>query len=120
VEQVRGRRRAQEHAADRRGVDAAQVDAHDLDRVPPGRGGAGQPVRGVVGGAAFLAQQPLLAVQVEEAGVPPVRQQGVVPGPLIDGEAGPAAAVLVNAQVRHRRCGLVQERVRGGGERVVR
>jgi hypothetical protein len=33
---------------------------------------------------------------------------------------GPAAAVLVNAQVRHRRCGLVQERVRGGGERIMR
>jgi hypothetical protein len=72
-------------------------------------------------GAAFhLAQQAVLAVQVEEAGVPPVGQQGVLPGLLIDGEAGPAAAVLVNAQVRHRRCGLVQEGVRGGGERVVR
>jgi len=49
-------------------------------------GGAGQPVRGVIGGAAlYLPQHPLLAVQVEEAGVPPVRQQGVLPGLLIEG-----------------------------------
>ena len=39
---------------------------------------------------------------------------------LIDGEPGPAAAVLVDAQVRHRRCGLAQHRVSGGGERPVR
>ena len=121
VEQVGGQRRAGQHPADRRGVDAAQVDADDLDRVPPRRGGAGQPVRGVIGGAALhLAQQPLPAVQVEEAGVPPVREQGVLPGLLIDGEAGPAAAVLIDAQVRHWRRRLAQQRVRGGGERLMR
>ena len=60
---------------------------------PATRGGAGQPVRGVLGGAALhLPQQPLLAGRVKEAGVPPVRQQGVFPGLLIDGEPGPAAA----------------------------
>jgi hypothetical protein len=53
VEQVHGKRRAGQHAAHRRGVDAAQVDADRPDRVPPGRGGAGRPVRGVIGGAAF-------------------------------------------------------------------
>ena len=43
----------------------------------------------------------------------------VLPGLLVDGEPGPAAAVLIDAQVRHRRHGLVQHRVRGGGERLV-
>ena len=43
----------------------------------------------------------------------------VLPGLRIDGEAGPAAAVLIDAQVRHRGRGLVQQRVRGGGERIV-
>jgi hypothetical protein len=76
---------------------------------------------GVVGGAALhLAQQPLRPVQVEEARMPPVREQGVLPGLLIDGEAGPAAAVLIDAHVRHRRRVLVQQRVRGGGKPVVR
>ena len=57
------------------------------------------PVRGVVSGAALhLPQQPLLAVRVEEAGVPSVREQGVLPGLLIGGEPGPAAAVLIDAQ----------------------
>jgi hypothetical protein len=40
-------------------VDRAHVDRHDLDRVPPGGGGLGQPVRGVISGAALhLPQQP--------------------------------------------------------------
>jgi len=103
AERVRGQNRAGQHPADRRSVDAAQVDAHHPDRVPPRRGGAGQPVRGVIGGAALhLPQQPLPAVQVDEAGVPLVREQRVLAGLLIDGEADPAAAVLVDAQVRHR------------------
>ena len=41
--------------------------------------------------------------------MPPVREQGVLPGLLIDGEPRPAAAVLIDAQVRHRRRGLVQQ-----------
>jgi hypothetical protein len=83
-------------------------------------GGPGQPVRGVIGRAALhLPQQPLLAGQVEEAGVPPVREHGVLPGPLIDGEPRPAAPVLIDPQVRHRSRVLVQYRVRRGGERAV-
>ena len=72
-------------------------------RVPPGGGGLRQPVRGVIGGAAFhLPQQALAAGQVKEAGVPPVGEQHVLPGVLIQPPPGPAAAVLVDAQVRHR------------------
>lgn len=66
-----------------------------------------------------LAQQAVLAVQVEETGVPAVREHGVLPGLLIDGEPGPAATVLVGAQVRHRSRRLVQHRVRGGGKSLV-
>ena len=121
VEQVHGDLRARQHPAHRAGVDAAHVDRHDPDRVPPARGGPRQPVRGVISGAALhLAQQPLLPGQVEEAGVPPVREQQVLPGLLVTLPAGPAAAVLVDAQVRHRRGGLLQHRVRRGGERLVR
>ena len=88
--------------------------------VPPGRGGPGQPVRGVIGGAALhLPQQPLPAVQVKEAGVPPVREHDVLPGLRVGGEPRPAAAVLIDAQVRHRGRGLVQQRIRRGGERIV-
>ena len=104
--------------------DAAPQRAHRSGvPAPPRPSGPGrsQPPRGVVGGAAVhLAQQALLAVQVEEAGVPPVGRQGVLPGLLIDGGPGPAAAVLVDARVRHRCRWLVRRRVRGGGERVVR
>ncbi len=83
-------------------------------------GGAGQPVRGVVGGAVFhLAQRAVLAVRVEEAGVPPVRQQGVLPGLRVGGEARPAAAVLIDAQVRHRCRVLVRQRIGPRRERLV-
>jgi hypothetical protein len=120
VEQVHGEDGVRQHPAHRRGVDAAQVDAGHPDRVPPGRGGPGQPVRGVIGGAALhLPQQPLLAGQVKEAGVPPVREHGVLPSLLIDGEPRPAAPVLIDPQVRHRSRVLVQYRVRRGGERIV-
>ena len=121
VEQVLGEHCARQHAADRRRVDAAQADADHLDRVPPRRRGAGQPVRGVIGGTALhLPQQPLPAGQAGQAGAPPVREQGVLPGLLIDGEAGPAAAVLIDAQVHGSGRVPVQHRVRGGGERLVR
>ena len=84
-------------------------------------GGLGQPVRGVIGGAALhLAQQPLIPGQVKEAGVPPVCEQQVFPGPLIDAPPGTAAAVLINAQVRHQGRGLLQHRASGGRERVMR
>jgi hypothetical protein len=63
--------------------------------------------------ALHLPRQCLLAAQVEEAGVPPVRRQGVLPGPLIGGEAGLAAAVLINARVRHR----IQVRLARGASR---
>ena len=81
----------------------------------------GQPVRGVIGGTALhLPQQPLPAGQAGQAGAPPVREQGVLPGLLIDGEAGPAAAVLIDAQMHDSGRVPVQHRVRGGGERLVR
>jgi hypothetical protein len=84
-------------------------------------GGLRQPVRGVIGGAAFhLAQQPLAAGQVKEVGVPPVGEHQVFSGLLIDAPAGPAAPVLIDAQVRHRRRGLLQQRVRRGSERRMR
>ncbi len=67
-----------------------------------------------------LAQQALLTVQVEEAGVPPVREQAVLPGLLIDGEAGPAAAVLIDPQVRHRRGIPLQQRIGPRRERLMR
>ena len=99
----------------------AHVDRDDLDRVPPGRRGLRQPPGGVIGGAAFhLAQQPLPPGQVEEAGVPPVGQQHVLPGIRAAFPPGPSAAVLIDAQVRHRRGGLLQHRVRGGCERRMR
>ena len=53
VEQVDGDLRAGQHPAHRRGVNGAHVDRHDLDRVPPGGSGPGQPVRGVIRGTAF-------------------------------------------------------------------
>ena len=90
-------------------------------RVPPGGGGLGQPVRGVIGGAALhLPQQPLIPGQVKEAGMPPVGEQHVLPGFLIVPPPGPAAAVLIDPQVRHRRGRLLQHRARGGGERRMR
>jgi hypothetical protein len=52
--------------------------------------------------------------------MPPVRQQYVLPGLLVHGEPGPAAAVLVDAQVRHRCRGLLQQRIGRGGERLMR
>jgi hypothetical protein len=80
VEQVHRELRAGEHATHRGGVDAAHVDGHDPDRVPPRLGGLRQPVRGVVSGTAFhLPQQSLLAGHVKEVGVPPVREQHVPP-----------------------------------------
>jgi hypothetical protein len=104
VEQVHGEHRARQHPPDRRGVDAAHVDADGLDRVPPRRCGPGQPVCGVIGGAALhLSQQPLLPAQVKETGVPPVREQRVLPGLRVCGKSRPAAAVLIDAQLRHRR-----------------
>ena len=99
----------------------AHVDRGDPDGGPPGGGGLCQPVRGVIGGAALhLPQQPLIPGQVKEAGVPPVGEQQVFPGLLIDAPPGPAAAVLIDAQVRHRRRGLLQHRVRRGSERRMR
>jgi len=44
---------------------------------------------------------------LEEVGVPPVRDQDVFPGLLIDGEPCPAAAVRVDAQMCHRRWRLL-------------
>ncbi len=104
MEQVHNDLRPGQRPADRRGVDGAHVARDDLHGVPPRRGALRQPVRGVIGGAALhLAQQALTPGQVKETGVPPVGEQHVLPGVRVGSEAGPAAAVLVDAQVRHRR-----------------
>ena len=58
--------------------------------------------------------------QVKEAGVPSVSQQLIIPGLLIGAPPAPAAAVLIDAQVRHRRRDLLQHRIRCGGERLMR
>ena len=103
MEQVHHELGGWQHPAHRRGVDRAHVDRHHLDGVPPRRGSLGQPVRGVISGAALhLPQQPLIPGQVEEARVPAVREQHVLPAALIDPPAGPAAAVLINPQMRHQ------------------
>jgi hypothetical protein len=52
--------------------------------------------------------------------VPPVRQQVVLARARVAHPARPAAPVLVDAQVRNRRQRLLQDRVRGCGERLVR
>jgi hypothetical protein len=103
VKEVNDDLRLRQHPADGRGVDGAHVDGHDLDAVTPGRRRLGQPVRGVIGGAALdLAQQPLIPGQVEETRVPAVREQLVLAGLLIGPPAGPAAAMLVDPQVRYQ------------------
>ena len=52
--------------------------------------------------------------------MPPVRELHVLPGQLVCAPPGPAAAVLVDAQVRDRGGGIVQHLVRGLRERAVR
>ena len=121
VEQVHGDLRVREHPLHGRLVDGAHVDGDDPDGVAPLLRGASQPVRGVVGGAALdLAEQPLVAGQVVEAGVPPVSEQDILAGLLVAPPPGTAAAVLVNAQVSDRRDLLPEDRVRLLPERPVR
>src|ERR1022692_4958661 len=61
-----------------------------LDGVPPRWGALGQPVRGVISGAALhLAQQPLIPGQIEEAGAPPVGEQHVLSAVRVGPPAGP-------------------------------
>jgi hypothetical protein len=79
------------------------IPSIDADGVAPGRRRVGQPVRGVIGGAALdLAEHPLVPGEVVEAGVPPVRDQDLLAGFLVLPPPGPAAAVLVDAQVSDR------------------
>jgi hypothetical protein len=59
------------------------------------------------------------AGQVVEAGVPPVRELHVLPGLRIQPPPGPAAAVLVDAQVRHRGGSRAQHPISPAGERVM-
>jgi len=121
VEQVHGDLRARQHPLHRGLVDRAHAGGDDLDRVAPVLRGAGQPVRSVIGGAAFgLAEHALGAGQVVEAGVPAVRDQDVLSGPLIAPPPGSAAAVLVNARVSDRFRVRAENRVRFPGERFVR
>ena len=120
VEQVHGNGRVREHPAHRRQVDGAHVDGDDLHGVPPGRRGAGQPVRGVISGAALgLAEHALVPGQVVKAGVPPVRELHVLPAVRVLPPPGPAAPVLVDAQVRDRGMRRVQDPVRLARERVM-
>ena len=105
VEQVHRDPRAGQHPAHRGRIDRAHVDRDNPDRVPPGGGGLRQPVRGVIGGAALhLPQQPLIPGQVKEAGVPPVGEQQVFPGLLIDAPPG-----------RPRRCSSMPTCATGAG-----
>ena len=120
VEEVHGDPRARQHPADGGREDRAHVDGDDLHGVPPGRRGAGQPVRGVIRGAALdLAEQALVPVQVVEADVPPVRELHRFPGQRVGAPAGPAAAVLVDAQVRDLRRVLAEHPAGGFSERAV-
>ena len=52
--------------------------------------------------------------------MPPVREHDVLPGLRVSGKPRPAAAVLIDPQVRHHGGRLLQQRIRRGGERVVR
>jgi hypothetical protein len=120
VEEIHGNGRVREHPPHRRQVDGAHVDGHDLHGVPPRRRGTGQPVRGVIGGTALgLPQHALAAGQIIETGVPPVRELHVLPGVRVVPPPGPAAPVLVDAQVRDRGMRPVQELVRLLRERVM-
>ena len=123
MEQVRGRGwpAAASGAPLRRGS-YAQVDPGRLDRVPPRRSGPRQPVRGVIGGMALhLPQQPVLAGQVKEAGVPPVRQDGVLsesPGSRRSRPGRGGAHRCPGAPPA--RCPALQHPVRRGGDRLNR
>ena len=121
VEQVLGKPRTRQHPAHRRGVDGAHVDHGDLDPVPPSRAGLPHPVRRVIDGASLdLPQQALIPGQVDEAGMPPVREKHILPAVLIGPPAGPAAAVLIDPQIRHRRHRRDQHRIGAPGEGGVR
>ena len=121
VEQVHGDRGPRQHLLHGGLVDRAHVDGRDFHGVPPGRPGAVRPVRGVIRCAALdRSQQPLVPGQVVEAGVPPVGDQDILAGLLVLPPPGPAAAVLVHAQVSDRFRVIRQGRVRLLRERGVR
>ena len=91
-----------------------------LDGIAPRRAGLRQPVGGIISGPALhLPQQPLIAGQVKETRVPPVREEHVLAGIRIGPPARPAAAMLINSQVRHQRRRLPQHRISLPGERLV-
>ncbi len=74
-----------------RGIDRAHVNGRHLDGISPGRGSPGQPVCGVIGGAALhLPQQAVIPGQVKEARVPPTPRPG--PGQV----AGPGQHELMH------------------------
>jgi hypothetical protein len=121
MEQVHGDRPAREHPLHRGEVYRAHVDRDDLDGVAPLLRRAGQPVRRVISGAALdLTEQPLVPGQVIKAGVPPVRDQDILAAALIAAPLGPAAAMLVNAQVSDLGDILPEDRVRLLRERPAR
>ena len=102
VEGVDGHCGVRQHPAYGGSVDGAHVDDHDLHLPPPGGAGLVQPVSGIVCGAAFdLAEQALLTVDIDEPGVPPVRQHHAGASVRVPGEPGPAPAGLVDTEHPH-------------------
>ena len=107
--------RQQTRRADRRSVDRGRVDRDELDPRPELGRALGQPVdHGRAGAAFLLAEQALVAVEVDEPGVPRVD-----PHPptlvLVVGPPGLSAAGLVDTEYPRRsrlgqRCvGVVDE-----------
>jgi hypothetical protein len=75
-------------------VGGAHVDRDHPHRGPPRRGTRGQPGTGIGGGpAGHLPEQPMLAGQVDEAGVPPLGGAHPLPGLGVNAVAGPARRV---------------------------
>ena len=88
--------------------------------MPPGRTSLVQPVGRIAGGAAFdLPEQALLAVDVDEPGVPAVGQLHIFTSVGVGGEPRAAATSLVDAQYPHRRQRLLQHRIGLRGERLM-
>ena len=121
VEQVHGELRAGQRPAHRAGVDGAHVDRDDPDGGPPGGGGLRQlstrrhrrcgPRPGPAAPARRTGRRSRCATGLRAAGIPRSAHRSA---------AGPAAAVLIDAQVRRRRGGLLEHQVHRGGERRMR
>ena len=82
--------RLRQHPAHRRGVDGAHVDRHDLRRRParPAAAWASQYAASSAVRPSTCPSSALIPGQVEEAGMPPVGEQQVLAGLLIDRRSG--------------------------------